>query len=227
MPHGKQPKAKCTYCGGELVKSRITKHLSSCLQRQEALTQAERRNVRTETLYYLRVQPAWTSPFWLDLEVNGSATLKDIDSYLRAIWLECCGHLSRFSIGGWGGGEMSMRSRVQEVFEPGAEVIHIYDFGTSSETLIKDLETREGKPTTRHPIVLMARNQMPELQCQECDETAAWLCNECIYEEERTGMLCERHARAHPHEEYGEPLAIVNSPRVGMCGYEGPADPPY
>jgi hypothetical protein len=212
MPRGKQPKAKCTYCGEEAGKSRMTKHLSSCLQRQEAIRQAERRNVQTETLYYLRVQPAWTSPFWLDLEVNGSATLKDIDAYLRAIWLECCGHLSRFSIGGWGGGEMSMRHRVQEVFEPGVELTHIYDFGTSSETLIKALELREGKLPTRQPIVLMARNRMPEWQCQECDETAAWLCNECIYEEERTGMLCDRHAKRHPHEDYGEPLAIVNSP---------------
>jgi len=32
---------------------------------------------------------------------------------------------------------------------------------------------------------------------------------------------------AHPHEEYGEPIEIVNSPRLGLCGYTGPADPPY
>jgi len=37
--------------------------------------------------------------------MRGSATLAKLDDYLRAIWLECCGHLSKFTIGGWGGGE--------------------------------------------------------------------------------------------------------------------------
>jgi len=37
--------------------------------------------------------------------MRGSATLTKLDDYLRAIWLECCGHLSKFTIGGWGGGE--------------------------------------------------------------------------------------------------------------------------
>ncbi|MGH7966010.1 MAG: IS1096 element passenger TnpR family protein [Candidatus Binatia bacterium] len=227
MPRRKQSKAKCTYCGQEFVKSRMTKHLSSCSQRQEAIAKAERKHARDEKLYYLRVQDAWASSFWLDLEVKGSATLQDIDSYLRAIWLECCGHMSQFSIGGWEGNEIDTKRRIHEVFEPGAELTHIYDFGTSSETLIKAIEIREGKPTTRHPIVLMARNEMPEMKCEECDELATWLCHECIYDEEKAGTLCERHAKTHPHENYGEPLPIVNSPRVGMCGYEGPAEPPY
>lgn len=227
MPRGKQPKAKCNYCNQEFVKSRMVKHLASCSQRKEVISKAERKNIRTEKLYYLRVQPIWSSPFWLDLEVNGSATLNDIDSYLRAIWLECCGHMSQFSVGGWRGDEIDMRRRVEQIFEPGVELTHIYDFGTSSETLIKVMEIREGKPTTRYPIALMARNEMPEVKCDECDEQAAWLCNECMYEEEKAGTLCDRHAKKHPHDNYGDPLPMVNSPRVGMCGYEGPADPPY
>lgn len=227
MSRGKQSKARCTYCGQGFVKGRMAKHLSSCPQRQEAISKAERKNVRSEKLYYLRVQDAWASPFWLDLEANGSATLKDVDSYLRAIWLECCGHLSRFSVGGWGGDEIDMSRRVEQVFGSSVELTHIYDFGTSSETLIKAIEIRTGKPTTRHPIALMARNEMPDMKCEECDESASWLCNECIYDEEKAGTLCDRHVKTHPHESYGEPLPIVNSPRVGMCGYEGPAEPPY
>ena len=27
----------------------------------------------------------------------------------------------------------------------------------------------------------------------------------------------------HPHDQYGEPIPLVNSPRLGMCGYDGPA----
>jgi hypothetical protein len=50
---------------------------------------------------------------------------------------------------------------------------------------------------------------------------------ECVYEMDEQGTLCDEHARNHPHDNYGEPMPLVNSPRVGMCGYDGPAEPPY
>jgi hypothetical protein len=188
---------------------------------------AERRSGRSETLYHLRVQAAWQNPFWLDLEMRGSGTLHDLDHYLRGIWLECCGHMSQFSIGGWQGQELSMRRTVADVFKPRLEVTHIYDFGTESVTLIKSVGTREGKPTTARPIALMARNLMPEAKCVECEQPATRLCVECLTDENVWGVLCDAHAEKHPHENYGEPIFLVNSPRLGMCGYDGPAKPPY
>ncbi|HEX7243833.1 MAG TPA: hypothetical protein VF263_26335, partial [Longimicrobiaceae bacterium] len=50
-------------------------------------------------LVHLQVEDAWTGQYWLHLEMNGSAALDDLDDYLRVIWLECCGHMSRFSVG--------------------------------------------------------------------------------------------------------------------------------
>jgi hypothetical protein len=175
----------------------------------------------------LQVQDAYSPDFWLHLEMNGGARLKDLDDYLRAIWLECCGHLSQFSVGGWQGEEIAQSKRIEQVFRPGVELTHIYDFGTSSETLIKVAGVRRGKPLSSHPIFLMARNNPPEVQCKECGQPASYLCLECLYEEEEPGTLCEKHAKRHPHEEYGEPVPLVNSPRMGMCGYAGPAEPPY
>jgi hypothetical protein len=159
--------------------------------------------------------------------MNGSATLADLDHYLRAIWLECCGHLSRFSVGGWSGAEIPTKTKAAQVFEPGVELAHIYDFGTSSETLVKVIATRNGTPLTVHPIALMARNDPSEVHCVECGQPASWLCLECLYELDEPGILCDQHAESHPHEDYGEPVPLVNSPRVGMCGYTGPAEPPY
>ncbi len=104
---------------------------------------------------------------------------------------------------------------------------HLYDFGTTSETDIKVVGLRDGKATTWHPIALLVRNQMPEAVCQECDQPAKWLCIECLYEENKAGHLCAEHVEDHPHENYGEPMPLLNSPRTGMCGYEGPAEPPY
>jgi hypothetical protein len=68
---------------------------------------------------------------------------------------------------------------------------------------------------------------MPRGKPSKCEQPAAWLCLECLSEEEVWGTLCDGHARTHPHNNYGEPIPLVNSPRLGMCGYEGPAEPPY
>lgn len=120
-----------------------------------------------------------------------------------------------------------MGTPIARVFQSGVELTHIYDFGTSSETLIKAVGTREGKPLAPHPIALMARNEPPEVECMECEEPASYLCIECMYEMDEPGFLCDQHVEDHPCEDYGEPVPLVNSPRVGMCGYTGPAEPPY
>jgi hypothetical protein len=75
--------------------------------------------------------------------------------------------------------------------------------------------------------VLLARNMMPAAECVECGAPATFLCTECLTNYESPGVLCDEHARTHPHNEYGEPLRLVNSPRLGVCGYTGPAEPPY
>ncbi|MDP2982030.1 MAG: hypothetical protein Q8O92_01700 [Candidatus Latescibacter sp.] len=224
----KQSKAKCSYCGAEYAKNGMTKHLAACEKRQEAIRKAEQGNTRSETLYYVRVQDAGPGIYWLELEMRGPATLKDLDFYLRTIWLECCGHMSQFSVGGWSGEEIPMSRKVDAVFKLEHELTHIYDFGTSSETLIKVIDTRVGKPLTKHPIELMARNLTPEEECIECGKPATRLCLECLIEEDVWGVLCEEHIKKHPHKEnYGKPMRIVNSPRLGLCGYDGPAKPPY
>ena len=38
-----------------------------------------------------------------------------------------------------------MKRRIADVLEMDAELTHIYDFGTSSETLVKAVGTREGE----------------------------------------------------------------------------------
>jgi hypothetical protein len=227
MPRGKQSKGKCAHCGLAMAKSGVTRHLAACVPWNQLVTKAEGKKGGSETLYRLRIQAAGLPEFWLQVEMRGRATLDDLDHYLRAIWLECCGHMSQFSFGGWRGDKIPMKRRIQEVFALGEELTHIYDFGTSSETLIKVADVREGKSVNSHPITLLVRNVMPESECLECKQPAAWLCMECLIEQNEWGTLCDEHAKNHPHDEYGEPIALVNSPRLGLCGYVGPAEPPY
>lgn len=223
----KQSKGNCVYCGKELSKAGMTKHLVTCPKRREAIATAESKKGTSETLYHLRVQDAYRNEFWLDLEMRGTKTLQDLDDYLRAIWLECCGHMSQFSLGGGFAREVGKRRKLSDAFQHGGELTHIYDFGTSSETIVKCVGVREGYATTKKPIALMARNNMPDYRCIECDQPATHLCMECLYEDQTAGTLCDQHTKNHPHDNYGDPLPLVNSPRTGMCGYDGPAEAPY
>ena len=246
MTRRPQSRGTCAYCGKEYSKSGMTRHLKTCEARQEAIARASKKRGRDTTIYHLQIldntppytpfHETWLPNFWLHLEMKGNATLKDLDEYLRAIWLECCGHLSGFEIGpvfytqlfddgmGWRE-ERSMNVRVDKLFRPGMIIPYQYDFGTTSEVLIKVLDARQGKPITSHPIELMARNNMPEVACHICGKPATWLDSENIWSGEEPYLLCEEHADEHENEEMLMPL--VNSPRTGLCGYFGPAEPPY
>ena len=217
----------CAYCGEVINKRSVTRHLDKCARRLEAVQSAAASSRPVETLCHLRVQDAYDKDYWLNLEMVGSASLDKLDNYLRSIWLECCGHLSMFTIGGWRGDEIAKSRKADAIFEPGMVLRHLYDFGTTSETDIKVVAAREGQAITKHPITLLARNVIPEAVCQECGQPANWLCVECLYEETKTGHLCDDHVEEHPHDSYGEPMPLFNSPRTGMCGYDGPAEPPY
>lgn len=187
----------------------------------------KRRPVYQANVYYLRAEATYWPEFWLDLEVRGDAQLQDVDDYLRAIWLECCGHMSAFTLGGWGTPQLAKEGFVSAVFRHRAKIMHVYDFGTESWTTLKRISVRQGQPATLRPISLMIRNQLPEVICIECGAPAQWLCSECVVEDDRMGLLCARHRKTHPHDNYGAPLKVVNSPRLGLCGYAGPAKPPY
>ncbi|MFZ2358222.1 MAG: hypothetical protein WA040_02645 [Anaerolineae bacterium] len=236
MANRKQSAGACAYCGKEMTRGGLARHLRTCLQRQQAIATANARRGQDQTLYHLQVQDAWSSRYWLHLEMRGNATLEDLDHYLRAIWVECCGHLSAFEIGGTHytqvfndgmgyGEEKSMNVRVHRLFSPGMEIPYEYDFGTTTELLIKVVEQRQGKPTTKNPIVLMARNAFEPPPCAECGQPADFVCAECVWDDEANAVFCETHADEHEHDDMLMP--IVNSPRTGMCGYDGPAEPPY
>jgi hypothetical protein len=218
-----RPRGICSYCGEEVAKQSIGKHLEKCAKRQAAVTVA---TGTAETLFYLRAECAFHKGFFLDLEVRGSATLEDIDKYLRAIWLECCGHMSEFAYEAWRDTIDSSR-KVESVFKTRKQVTHLYDMGSTSETTLRVVAERKAAPTTPRPLVLMVRNKIPETECDECEKPSCWMCNECLAEEGEWVTLCDDCLEPHGHMTDYAPTLLVNSPRLGMCGYTGPAEAPY
>ena len=222
-----ETRGQCTFCSRDMTIEGMVRHLRTCTSRHRAVERVDAGPGDDEELYHLQVQDERTGLYWLHLEMRGSATLEDLDDYLRAIWLECCGHMSQYTPGTWRDPEIPMATRTEDVFEPGTVIKHIYDFGETSWTRIEALQVRTGKPLTGRPIFLMARNYQPVYPCAVCGERAYWLCMECLIEDAEWVTLCDLHAAEHPCEMYGEPVELLNSPRTGMCGYSGPDEPPY
>lgn len=215
----------CKFCGRLMSRWGMARHLQTCPERLSAIEKANQRPGHGESLYHLQVQDLYGGNYWLHLEMRGPASLEELDFYLRRIWLECCAHLSAFFVGkGRMREEVDMETRADRVFSPGLILTHVYDFGTSSKTLIKVVGVRQGKALTQHPIYLMARNAPFEMSCVECDQPARWMCSECFFHD-MPMLFCDEHAYTHHYEE--RLYRWVNSPRVGMCGYRGPAEPPY
>jgi hypothetical protein len=169
--------------------------------------------------------------YWLFLGVAHDAKLSDLDAWLRAIWLECCDHLSEFVIGptrysSVPSPTISLKARAQsmhvgvgKVLRPGVAFQHRYDFGS---TTILDLSLVGPLivPVASQAIVLLANNYAPEILCSQCAEPAVKLCAECDADE-GGAFLCNACA---PQHECGEEMLrpVVNSPRMGVCGYSGP-----
>ena len=241
MARRKQARGDCAYCGKAYSRGGLTKHLKTCKARQEVIEQANRKRMATQPLFHLVIQDGLGRDFFLHLEINGRATLDDLDMYLRHIWLECCGHLSQFQIGevrftqifddGFSiGDEQAMDVPVAQLFEPGMEIPYEYDFGTTSELLVRVLDVREGQPTTSHPVALMARNQLEMPDCQICGKPATWIMSDGWMIQGIHGIYCDKHIENVAEKGEGEgvyPFRIYNAPRMGMCGYDGPAEPPY
>ena len=224
-------KGTCALCHGEFSKASMTRHLEACQRRaNEARAEAASRNPGRKTkTFHLVVEGRDLPMYWMHLAVSTGATLADLDQFLRDTWLECCGHLSAFEIGtqryvshacmytDWEPDEKSMRVRLDKVLRPGLKCFHEYDFGTTTELSVKVL-TEEAREAKGPPIQVLARNTPPLIPCGVCGQPATKVCSQCVYDE--GGWLCEACATTH---ECGQDmlLPVVNSPRVGMCGYTG------
>jgi len=169
--------------------------------------------------------------YWLFLGMAHDAKLSDLDAWLRAIWFECCDHLSEFVIGPTRYSSVpsptfSLKARAQsmhvgvgKVLRPGVAFQHHYDFG-SATILDLSLVGPLIVPVASQAIVLQASNDAPEILCSQCAEPAVKLCAECDADE-GVAFLCNACAAQH---ECGEEMLrpVVNSPRMGVCGYSGP-----
>ena len=208
------PESTCNLCGSTFKRQGMTRHLKSCLSKQFD----RHSGGRPAELLHLHVADAYNPDYFLHLLVSAKASLGNLDRFLRDIWLECCGHMSAFSYERYGD-EIPMKRSVKAVLTPGVALYHQYDFGSTTELVVKAVDGYQGALGGKEKIRVLARNAQPIIPCDECSKKpAVQICTQCQWSE--GGWLCEDCARTHACDEEMF-LPVVNSPRTGVCGYTG------
>jgi len=203
---------KCLYCNQVFSQNEISKHLAKHLAEKEKAETGD----KVQTYCHIEVE---ANEMFLHLLVKGDATMKKIDQFLREIWLECCGHMSEF---GHKQFKVSMSHKVKSVFEPRIKIYHDYDFGTTTRVFLKGL--KQYQLNLKENILLLSRNEPLKIICVVCKkEPAVNLCTSCNYDED--AFFCEKCSEKHEKKcsdfaDYAC-MPVVNSPRMGECGYEG------
>jgi len=208
------PKSTCLLCKSDFTRRGIGRHISSCLEKQTPKI----KNFLKKRYCYLSVRDAYNSDYFIFLLISQNSTLAELDDFLKKIWLECCGHMSSFSYQKWGE-EIPMAAEVKSVCNTGSTLTYVYDFGSTTELIIKFQGQFNGFVKKLEDIIILSRNTEPIIPCDVCGEfQAVHICTDCQWD--GSGWLCEKCAATH---ECGNEmfLPVVNSPRTGVCAYSG------
>jgi predicted RNA-binding Zn-ribbon protein involved in translation (DUF1610 family) len=210
-------------------KAAMTRHLKGCLDSPAAKPGKPNKWVARNS-FHLLVEGRYAREYWLHLDVPAAVTLAKLDEFLRHIWLECCGHMSAFTIGevrysvallpdpfSDESDELDMNRKLKEVLSPGTTFTHEYDFGTTTELKLKVL-SQGIRAGTSSEVRILARNEPPPIKCESCGKDATQVCSQCLWDS--AAWFCDKCAKKH---KCGEEMLLpaANSPRVGMCGYCG------
>lgn len=110
-----------------------------------------------------------------------------------------------------------MQTPVFRIFDPGLKFHYEYDYGSTTDLDLNILWEREG-PRHKPSIQILSRNEPPVFQCTKCGKAGKFICQECSGDGETYCLKC---LKKHPCGE-DMVLPVVNSPRMGVCGYTGP-----
>ena len=203
-------KSNCYCCGKTVTKGYAKRH---CLSHNYV-------GDNSEECMLLKVECAYDKDYWLYVDIGLKNTLRDLDKFLRAIWLECCGHMSTFYHVLH---EKISFSHKIDSFAENTVLLYDYDFGSTTRLTITFVgrTTREKRPK-KNAVRLLLRNEPFSEQCS-CGKKAEYICDECNWNNDYP-FFCKECAEQHENEEEHYLLPVVNSPRMGVCGYTGELD---
>ncbi len=195
----------CFLCHKIISNIKIARHLNDCVKKDAEINSKENKPTKI-----FRIKIFSNKTFWLYVEMPSDASLQYLDDFLRAIWLECCGHLSEFNV--LGSGRYSKNETIEHIFKKGIAFSYEYDFGSTTLLQGEIIDCYYGHLDKK--IRLLARNNMPVLKCTTCSSRSKYICSSCYR------LCCSQCCQQHKCAKEGM-LPIVNSPRMGICKYMG------
>ncbi|HEY2811206.1 MAG TPA: hypothetical protein VGJ00_07470 [Rhabdochlamydiaceae bacterium] len=211
---------KCQKCGEMCSPAKATTHLLKCTASSPVLSQPS-----TEGFLVRASDAGQPNLYWMYIAIPKDLSLGKLDQFLRNIWLECCGHLSEFTIGNRrymshtesGNPSQSMKNKMDQILSPGMILDYVYDMGSSTELELEVIDKLSTCP--QKEIALLMRNDPPPFFCTSCKKPPEVICSMCG---ETTCADCsEDHSCAVDEGDTYMLMSLVNSPRSGVCGYEG------
>jgi len=107
---------------------------------------------------------------------------------------------------------------IEKVLEMGTKFYHQYDFGSTTELALQVIAEQQGSKAGK-AVRLSARNNSPDINCELCGKSATQVCTQCLWAYE-DALFCYKFVKSHECDSEMF-LPVVNSPRVGVCGYTG------
>jgi len=174
-------------------------------------------------MFHLVVVGAPFTMYWMHLEVCDSTTLRQLDIFLRSVWLESFDHMSCFNIDGIryksptntdfaDNSKETMNHTLGSLVAPGQSFSYEYDFGSTTYLRLQvvDVWTRASEDPD---INILARNQPPDWRCRVCGKPATAI------EPTSFGITLDAFYCDACAEKTDDPdcLAMLeNSPRLGL-----------
>jgi hypothetical protein len=195
----------CYLCGANLDKKAMEDHL------------LEFHGEDGQECCLLKIQGLCERDYWLYVDIPVEKTLSALDSFLRKIWLECCGHLSKFD----DERDEIANNRKLGSFTAGDTFLYMYDFGSTTDIAITVIGRIMRKPQ-KGIVRLLARNIPPDFKCVGCRKAADSICLEYV-EPFEDKFYCADCAEKNEDDDHPM-LPVTNSPRMGVCAYDGELD---
>ena len=209
-------KGTCTKCDEMLEKRDVPAHLQKCIL-------GEKNGTKHHT-FILKIADRDMRRYWMFLKMYGTATLEDLDAFLREEWLECCDHMSEFMINNGSYGRIDNNSweyecqdnriEIDKVLSKGLVFSHTYDFGDATTLGITVIDEYFEDEQPKNKIEILIKNNKIDHRCKLCRKSADVLCTECYH----IGMIYLCHDCEDKHGGHAT-CAVANSPRIGTCCY--------
>ena len=206
-------KAKCYYCNKELTERTIKRHMKNCSEMKKIIEEQNVTDKKQRNQFIIAIKSKYEgNDYCIYLSIDGTLGLVHIDQFIRDIWVECCGHLSGFRIRGKFYQDHSMNTRLNDILDIDEKFEYEYDFGSTTYLNLEVVDIIQVSSSFSQ-IEIIARNHDIKHECETCGKEAKffnyendkWECENCI--DENNDMISE--------------IEYCNSPRDGVCGYEG------